>query len=928
MFGITVNAVNDPPTAVAYNPGVNAVQANMKLAGQLTLPLASATDPDTGDGGGYTATLTTPQSGISATSPAGGTVTITNAATGAFDLDPPAGATGNVTFTYQVCDTGNPGPGTCSATATATINVASPVIWFVNSALGVNGTGTLSSPFNTLAAADAVDLANQGIFLYSSATSYTGALALNTSEKLIGQATTGTTFDAVFGITPPTGTIARPSLASGTVTMTGTVTLAGSNKLRGLALATTTTTGLTNAAGPLTGEDVDQVSVTTTTGTALNLNNASGTYLFSSVTTNGAANGILLDTLGTSTVTVSGGTIVNAATRGVDINSGTGSYAFANTITTTAAGRSVEVTNHTAGTVAFNGAITDSGLGINLGTNTGGTINFTGGVNLSTGANDAFTATGGGTVNVCDESPCNPAATGALVNTLATTTGTALNVGNTTIGSNKLEFKSISAGTGASGPASGIILNNTGNSGGLTVKGDGNSSVGGNSSGGVIQHTTQYGISLASTNSPSFTNMNIHDISRNGIDGTIGIVNFTLANNTITNTGTAAAGQYEDNGVAIVDHASPFDANTISGTVSITGNSISQPRRIGIALETWSGTISNLIISSNTVSGGTTTSNISHGIEVLTTGVASTNANLTTATIQSNTISGFRFFDVPNNFYIGGTGIFVAGGNTGNTNSETFGALATPILIDKNSISNVGDSFIKFTFNGRAGQSYTNITNNGAASSPTGTTMTNAEGVGLSVFMGGGADAGHPFTGKAVVDANRMSLNNRAGSSGLGVQMDNGSNVADIPSVKFAVTNNVISNEAGSGIAAIGINNNGSMDVRIQDNSVTTAPVAANSYGIRVSENSAGPSICTKILGNTSFGSGGAPGIGLRRNTGTPFSVDGMAATSSPGVEQYVGGLNPNSQLASGIFQAGDGNYYRAYLISQTTGFTNCTSTA
>ena len=86
--------------------------------------------------------------------------------------------------------------------------------------------------------------------------------------------------------------------------------------------------------------------------------------------------------------------------------------------------------------------------------------------------------------------------------------------------------------------------------------------------------------------------------------------------------------------------------------------------------------------------------------------------------------------------------------------------------------------------------------------------------------------------------------------------------------------------------------------------------------------------ICTKILGNTSFGSGGAPGIGLRRNTGTTFSVDGMAATSSPGVEQYVGGLNPNSQLASGIFQAGDGNYYRAYLISQTTGFTNCTSTA
>jgi hypothetical protein len=43
--------------------------------------------------------------------------------------------------------------------------------------------------------------------------------------------------------------------------------------------------------------------------------------------------------------------------------------------------------------------VSGSGTGINLASNTGATINFTGTLNLNTGANAAFTATGGGTVN-------------------------------------------------------------------------------------------------------------------------------------------------------------------------------------------------------------------------------------------------------------------------------------------------------------------------------------------------------------------------------------------------------------------------------------------------------------------------------------------------------------------------------------------------
>jgi hypothetical protein len=688
-------------------------------------------------------------------------------------------------------------------------------------------------------------------------------------------------------------------------------------------------------------------TITTTTGSTISTTGANAVevvgfstpsfrqqlaMVFDSVSSTGGVNNILLTNVSGSLV-MNAGALSGATGASFNVNGSNATVTYAGSITqATASQRVVDIQDNTGGTINLSGSVTSTtgpGTGVFLDSNTGATINFTGGINLSTGANAAFTATAGGTVNVCDESPCNPAATGGLVNSITTTTGTAVDVENTTIGANKLEFKSISAGTGASGPANGIILNSTGSSGGLIVKGDGNTSVGGNSSGGVIQHTTTYGITMTNTNSPSFTNMNIHDIGRNGIDGGTGIVNFTLANSTITNTGTAGVGQYEDNGVAILDHVTPFDTNTISGVVSITGNTITQPRRIGIALETWSGGITNLTITNNTISGGTTTSNISHGIEVLTQGTAGTNASLTQATIQSNTISGFRFFDVPNSFYIGGSGIFLSGGNTGNTNAETFGAQATPILIDKNSISNMGDSFIKFTFNGRAGVSFVNITNNGAATSPTGLAMTNCEGVGLSVFMGGGADVSHTFTGTATVDNNRLDLNNRAGSSGLGVQMDNGGNVADIPQVKFTVSNNTISNEAGSGIAVIAINNNGSLNTNVVNNNVTEAPTVANQYGIRISQNSAGPSICAKISGNTSFGNGGAPGIGYRRNTGNVFSIDGMAATASPGVDQYISGQNPNSQLASGIFQnPADSQYYRAYPISQTSGFTNCTSSA
>jgi len=79
-------------------------------------------------------------------------------------------------------------------------------------------------------------------------------------------------------------------------------------------------------------------------------------------------------------------------------------------------------------------------------------------LNIDTTSGAGFSATGGGTVNV----------TGAS-NTVDATTGTALNVSNTTIGASGLTFQNLTSN--GSGSNNGIILDTTGTNAGLTVTG-------------------------------------------------------------------------------------------------------------------------------------------------------------------------------------------------------------------------------------------------------------------------------------------------------------------------------------------------------------------------------------------------------------------------------------------------------------------------
>ena len=104
----------------------------------------------------------------------------------------------------------------------------------------------------------------------------------------------------------------------------------------------------------------------------------------------------------------------------------------------------------------------------------------------------------------------------------------------------------------------------------------------------------------------------------------------------------------------------------------------------------------------------------------------------------------------------------------------------------------------------------------------------------------------------------------------------------------------------------------------IENNNVA-APLTGVRPGIRVDAgniSSVDDAVCLDISGNTSAGSGGTEGIGLRKqgttSTVNDFGIEGLTVPFSPGVQVFVNGQNP----------AGGGTL----LISAESGFSNCST--
>ena len=441
----------------------------------------------------------------------GGSVTIET--DGDFIFRPKAGTscTQSDQFDYTLTDQ-NPGT---AGTDTGTVTVAfNECVWYANSALGTNGTGTSSSPFNTLAASGGSGLAGAGgtgdsddqddyLFLFQG--TYTGGLPLENGQRLFSQRhglTVGS--DTLFSAAGNNATISN--------SVGNALTLASGNTVQGIDLGSTPAANAAlsgTSVGTATMNTTTSCSITNASGGGVDISGGTLSMAFVEIDSSGATNdGIRLDNATGTFTAGSGSSIQNAGGQDVDLSGGSVNFTYDGTISDSS-GTVVSVANQTGGTKDFNGLITSTGGGISLVSNSGATNRFDGGLTLSSGAANAFSATGGGTVVVTD-----PAATD---NTIATTTGTALNVRNTTIGASGLTFRSISA----NGAPNGIVLNTTGTTagthGGLTVTGTGTT----NGSGGTIQNITNRGSSFISARDISLSNMTFTNVGTvNGADPT------------------------------------------------------------------------------------------------------------------------------------------------------------------------------------------------------------------------------------------------------------------------------------------------------------------------------------------------------------------------------------------------------------------------
>ena len=536
-------------------------------------------------------------------------------ADGSFTYISQAGDTGTDTFTYTITD------GALTSTATVSITLAGQV-WYVDGSKATNGDGTSVNPFNTLAPIASTAGIDTGDYIHVEGT-LVGSVVLETNQQLIGD---GTAF-SVLGLAISDVAADGQAVINPTTGVYG-ITMATGNTIAGIDV------GSGGAGNGISGTNFGTATISDVTinvaGQGLSLN--TGNFLaadFNSVTSTAGSNNVALTSV-TGNVNLGGGALSGATGSAVIINGGNGSVDYNGTVTHTTNAVAISVTSKTGGTVDFDGGVTSTSAsdGISLTNNTGATINFDGGLNVNTSSSSgssAFTATGGGTVNVTD--------TATTVNILSSAGGAALNVANTTIGSGGLTFESISANGGVNG----IVLNNTGTVGGLTVTGD--SGTTNNFSGGTIQATTGDGILLTSTRGVSFDQIRVQNNLGSGLDGNT-VTNFTLTNSTFSANGNSNAGTVEEGNLR-------FDG--LLGTASITNNIIGLGYTDNLRVTNTTGTLDRLTVSNNQF--GLINAVGGNDNITITVGVNTGNNGTLKVSILSNTFAGTRgdFIDIAAN---------------------------------------------------------------------------------------------------------------------------------------------------------------------------------------------------------------------------------------------------------------------------------------
>ena len=899
--GDTVYVFDGNNTATGLGTGY-AMEANERLIGELNGVSLSGFTLHPGTAGAHPTLAATNEDVV---------VLASGATLDGFNLDPAgtgggvSGGTGNTTINdVNVADGGTAGtqPGVeLDGTGTATI---SDLTVSTNGATGVrlnNGAATFA-PAGTIT----ITTAN--------------ARGLDATGTNLGTST----FDSI----TVTGS------GNGGVSMSGTT---GTTTFGGLSLTTTSGTaaafGLASA-GTVTVSAAGTANVSATGGPAIDVTGTAGaTLAFDAVSsTNSATDGINLAGLGTGTFSAASGTITGATGIAFDLDGGSGDVTFPGAITN-GQGSTAEITGRTGGTVTLSGAITESGDadatqengGIAVTGNSGGstvvsnaTKTFNTGedhalvmgtsnghtLTLSGGGFDVDTTSGAG-INATDSGTLTVSGTG---NSVSTGTGTALNVTDTNFG--MATFQSISA----NGAPNGINLNNTGASAGLTVTGGGNTTQGGDFSGGTIQSTTGHGISLTNTTAPSFRNMRLLNTGNSGVNGTQ-VNGFSFTDGTITGAGDAS----DENSITFDDSLTATP--NLTGAVTITNNVVSQTEAEGVDIENWGGTISDANISGNALSDTGDVATPGSAVTLIGSGTTTSAASITRASVNNNTITDFR----------AGVGVQVRAGNP-NTGAPTgsagtAGSATNVITITGNSmnggnagIGNQPDRFFTGGVSGNGGQGNFNVSNNGTAANR----IRNIDCIAIEMQMDG------PVTMTSTVQNNFINANSAVGCAGIAVGTDDPLDLGAGTHSTLISANNVMGTD-GPGIFPIVRDSGSTMTARVINNTVA-APITTNAAraGIRVDSGSAqgDTTMCLEISGNTTAGSTNSgtattsPGINLRKQGTDPavntFGIEGLSPspTGTPTVENFVNSLNTST---AGTFGVGG-----TALLSAQTGFTSC----
>jgi hypothetical protein len=870
----TCQAASGSAMLTVFNPNTPPVAQDdaFEAIGNVTVPV-NAPGVLANDTDGENDALSAVPGTVGTTS--GGTATIN--ADGSFSYLSGAGFVGVDSFTYTVTD------GQDSVTATVTMT-STYRVWYVDNAAAGPGDGRDTSPFSTLAGAEAASTAGETIFVRTGTAPYDGGFTLKTGQSLTGQgvpANVTATLNGQTVVLLAAGSAPTITKASG-----ATIQLATNNVVQGVDVTSAAGAGIAGSGfGTLT---VGSTSVAAVGGPALDLSSGDVVGSFDALSSAGSTGaGIRLVGVGGS-FSAADGSITTPTGAGVDVTGGAGTFSYGGDIAV-AGPLAVSVTGRTGGTLTFGGTIAASGQGISVQNNTGGTVAFTGSSkSLSTGANPGvnlvnntgatvsfgggglvigttsgtgFNATGGGTVTV----------TGAG-NTASSSGGAAVRAENTTIGLAGLTFRTVSA----SGGANGIVLLNTGNINGMQVTGDGATA----GSGGTIQNTATAGILATDARSLSFGYMNLVNaatvdgggagvcdaLTNAGCNGAVKLQNVngvTLQNVAITGSAEQGVTARNVTGIAIA-------GSTITGA----GNGANES---GIYLAGMFGT-------GNAITGTTVSGSGHHNVYV----INSTATNAAPGTADRLTISGSTV-SAPS-AATPGDGIFVAVRSTANFETVVQGSTLTGgtdcIQVDAANTSRSQVTLQSSTVTGCA--TAVNLSGSGTAATifnvSGNPTISSTVGTAVNIFSSAAS------TMRGAVANNPNITTSSASNNGVGIDVvveGTGSAIVDVNG--NSVTGHSIGVRGGARNPG-----SGSADLTVRNNTVTSGgPFEFTAAYFFAGNGSAGETnrTCLNLTNNNLDASGAfSPDYWLEQWAGNTFQLQGFVGdgTDEAVVEAFV----------------------------------------